>query len=294
MPDMHLACDVPPELARDRVTRNQWERATHGAYVPTGTAPTDLVIARAVGVHHRMSARHAFSHETAAVLHGLAVWRTPERTHLRHEHRSGSSSARDVARHFGFAPSTTLVERLGLPVTDLATTVWDCLTSLPALDALVVADDALHVGLAREQVEAIADRATGRGTRRGRQLLALADDGAESARETWTRLAFLAAGWPAPETQVRVETAAGVFWADLGWTEWRVLVEYDGVGKYLQNEHALLAEKRRRDAIAEVGWHLVHVTKADTWSSLRSRVARYVPADVLRTARPHPTLTSHR
>ena len=168
-----------------------------------------------------------------------------------------------------------------MPVTDLASTTWDCLRTSGPLAALVVADSALHAGLSRDCVLAVAEQSRGNGTARARALLALADDGAESARETWARFAFALAGWPPPETQVRVETARGTYWADFGWPRWRLLIEYDGLGKYIDDPTRLLAEKLRRDAIAEAGWRSVHVTKADSLHSVVARTRPYVPDGAL-------------
>lgn len=231
LPAVHLARDVPRELAAARVRTGAWIPATRGAYVPNGTSARAMAIARAVGVHARISSAHAFSHETAALLHGLALWDVPQVTHVRHEHRGGGSNDPLVARHLGIPAHARVVVLAGLPVTDLASTTWDCLRTATPLAALVVADSALHAGLPRDSVVAIAEQARGNGTARARALLELADEGAESARETWARFAFAVAGWPPPETQVRVETARGTFWADLGWPRWRLLVEYDGLGK---------------------------------------------------------------
>lgn len=283
---MHLARDVPRELAAARVRTGAWIPATRGAYVRNGTSARAMAIARAVGVHARISSAHAFSHETAALLHGLALWDVPQVTHVRHEHRGGGSNDPLVARHLGIPAHARVVVLAGLPVTDLASTTWDCLRTATPLAALVVADSALHAGLPRDSVVAIAEQARGNGTARARALLELADEGAESARETWARFAFAVAGWPPPETQVRVETARGTFWADLGWPRWRLLVEYDGLGKYAGDERArLLEEKVRRDAIAEAGWHSVHVTKADSLRSVVARAQPYVPAGELAHAR---------
>jgi hypothetical protein len=292
VPTVHLARAVPRELAAAQVRSGAWVPATRGAYVAAGTSPRGMAVARAIGVHARLTSIHAFSHETAALLHGLALWTLPNRTHVRHEHRGGARNDAATARHLGLPAQPGIVDRLGLPLTDLATTAWDCLTTLRPLPALVVADSALRAGLTVEVLHAEAAEARGNGTARARRLLELVDDGAESARETWLRFAFLAAGWPAPETQVCVETGRGTYWADLGWPEWRLLVEYDGLDKYSSAPSvALLDEKLRRDAIAEAGWRSVHVTKADTRTDVLQRVLPYVPAGALTGVRPRRALT---
>lgn len=280
-PTVYLARDVPREIAAARLRSGAWISATRGAYVESGASARAMAIARAVGVHARIRAAHAFSHETAALLHGLALWRVPSTTHLRHEHRGGRSNDRSVARHLGIPAHTRIVTRADLPVTDLASTTWDCLRTSTPIAGLVIADSALHAGLSRDSVLAIAERSRGPGTSRARALLDLADGGAESARETWARFAFALAGWPRPETQVRVETTRGTFWSDFGWPRWRLLIEYDGLGKYMDDPARLLAEKVRRDAIAEAGWRCVHVTKADSLQSVVARARSYVPTDEL-------------
>lgn len=291
MPTVHLARDVPREIAAAQVRAGTWVTATRGAYVASGTDARAMAVARAIGVHARLTSGHAFSHGTAALLHGLALWRLPDRTHLRTAHRAGARNDPAVARHLGLPPPERLEDRLGLPVTDLALTAWDCLTTLRPLAALVVADSALRAGLTLDALHAVADGVRGHGTGRARRLLGLVDDGAESARETWLRFAFLAAGWPPPETQLPVETPRGTFWADLGWPRWRLLVEYDGLDKYtVDPAAALLREKVRRDAIAEAGWRSVHVTKADTRATVVARALSHLPAGALDGVRPRPAL----
>lgn len=79
-----------------------------------------------------------------------------------------------------------------------------------------------------------------------------------------TRYHLLAAGLPAPTTQVRIETALGVYWTDLGWPEWGVYAEYDGEAKYdgIADEK-FFRQKRRDDAIAEAGARIRHFTRRD-------------------------------
>lgn len=292
VPSVVLAREVPQDVIVSRVRAGAWVKVGHGAYVAAGTPPLDAAIARAAGLHARVTAPHAFSHETAALLHGLPAWSVPDRTHVRQQHRAGGMSDRRVARHCPLPDASRIVVRAGLPVTDLETTTWDCLTSLPPLPALVVADAALRAGADRELLAARAHGLRGRGTARGRFLLGLADDGAESPRETMARFALLRAGLPAPETQVRVETPRGTYWADLGWPRWRLLVEYDGLEKYEGRERRhLLDEKIRRDAIAEAGWRTVHLTKRDTLDAVAARVRPYLPDQVLAATPPrflHP------
>jgi len=288
------ADEHPAWVVAQRVAAGTWTRAGCGVYVPADvTDPRALVVARAAGVHRRTRARHVFSHTTAAVLHGLALWEVDALTHLRHAHRGSANADPALRHHRPLPPDEHVTTVVGLPVTDLAMTVRDCLVGLSPLAGLVVADSALHLGLARDRLEELVAGARGPGSARARLLVALADDGAESARETMARFAFLRAGWPPPQTQVRVVTPRGTYWADLGWPQWRVAVEYDGLAKYADApRHRLLEEKLRRDAFAEAGWRTVHVTAADTVTTIIDRTSRVLPAGAFpRTARPHPLLS---
>ena len=164
----------------------------------------------------------------------------------------------------------------------MARTVIDCARSARPTAALVIADGALNghvdVEVLNRLLAAMGSRP---GLARAREILALADAGAESPGETLLRIALLRGGLPAPETQVAIDTRLGTFWADLGWARWRIALEYDGRSKYgPASPDAFMREKRRHDAIVEAGWTILRVTKEDLASpgSLIARVRRQFPA----------------
>lgn len=81
-------------------------------------------------------------------------------------------------------------------------------------------------------VLALADRhPRARGVRMLRAAIEEMDGGAESPRETALRLLLVRAGLPRPETQIEFLDRYGRVRVrvDMGWREWRVAVEYDGV-----------------------------------------------------------------
>lgn len=133
-----------------------------------------------------------------------------------------------------------------------------------------------------------------RGRRRALLVLELADEGAESAWETWLRYLVLRAGLPRPITQLRVRTPHGEFRADLGWKEFRLLAEFDGRVKYVPGalgpEHdagrALFDEKRREDHLREERWGVVRVTSSDGAGPALARVLRHVPDEARAALRP--------
>ena len=290
LPRIHLAHDWDHGVVAAKVRAGAWERVGHGAYVARRPEPTvrQVLLARILGAHANLRVPHWFSHESAALLWGLPLWRSSGAVHVR---QAGNPSGRRdaaVRRHHGRAGECHegLVGRL--PVTDLVQTMLDCARTLPPLEGLVVADAALRAGADRAAALAMLDeRSRHRGVARARAVVELADDGAESPGETATRFALLREGLPRPQTQLAVPTRLGTFWADLGWDEWHVLLEYDGRVKYLGVDD-LVREKRREDALREAGYLVLRVTSEDLRgpATLASRVLRVLPRGIELTRRP--------
>lgn len=67
----------------------------------------------------------------------------------------------------------------------------------------------------------------GRGCGRGGRAL-LQDSASESPKETWLRLLIIEAGFPKPQTQIRVRGGSGTYFLDMGWEDLKIAVEYDG------------------------------------------------------------------
>jgi hypothetical protein len=151
----------------------------------------------------------------------------------------------------------------GMRVTTPARTAFDIgrtrpeAASVPIIDALLRA-----TGCKPEDVAAIADARSGsRGVRQLRLALALVDGGAESPPESRVRMLLCRAGLPRPETQIEFRDRYGAVCirVDMGWREWKVAVEYDGVQHW--------SDRRQRswdiDRIAmleALGWAVVRVS----------------------------------
>ncbi|MDC7123851.1 hypothetical protein OMK64_20170, partial [Cellulomonas fimi] len=173
LPHVVHARDHPSNAIAAAVARGALMRVGRGTYLPTtDVSPRAEALARVIGTHARVATDHVFSHATAAMLHGLPLWRTPGRTHVRMAVTGGGRRDPLVVRHRGI-PGDGVVDVLGLPCTDLERTTWDCLLSLPALDGLVVTDAAVRAGVS---VDALLDRANRsarvRGVPRARAVLA--------------------------------------------------------------------------------------------------------------------------
>lgn len=296
-----------PSLAK-ALARGEIERLRRGAYraVPDGTTvPQEdargRARARAAAVHRQLRATHTFSHETAALLWGCALWRLPGRTHVTQSYRASGQAAADLARHAGDPARLDRTVRDGLPVTSMGRTIVDCALTMHPLEALVIADSARRLGLdlvrAREQ---LAARPTRNGRSRAGWVLDHADGGADSPWETWLRYVCLRAGLPRPVTQAPVHTPRGLYHCDLGWPEHEVFAEFDGRVKYRDDgvrpghdgSRELLREKARYEAVREAGVDPVRVlaTGPGGVAAVVARIASRFPPEIRGGFRVDPLL----
>ena len=129
--------------------------------------------------------------------------------------------------------------------------------AIPILDALA---NATNFKVA--DVEALAaDKPGSRGVRRLRSALKLVDGGAESPQESRVRLLLVGAGLPRPETQIEFTDEFGVarIRVDMGWREWRVAVEYDGV-QHWSDRYQRSWDIDRIALLEAMGWSVVRVS----------------------------------
>lgn len=137
-------------------------------------------------------------------------------------------------------------------------------------------------GLSRADLRGMAARYGGRrGVRQLRELIELVDPELESPGESWTFLAIVDAGLPAPRAQVWTWLPGiGRVRLDLVYRGSRVVVEYDGEDFHSTKEQRD-ADRARRRALREAGWHVIVVRKEqlsgrslDAWlSELRGVLA---------------------
>ncbi|WP_277370169.1 DUF559 domain-containing protein [Rhodococcus rhodochrous] len=244
---------VAAGLVTRHVLRHKFVRLHRDVYIDPTVRPTALLRAKAAWLWS--GSRGALVGMSAAAVHGTR-W-------------LDSSAPAELARpdHVRSVPGiivrkaadleTCVVD--GMVVTTPARTGFDLARRndrrVEVLDALCNA-----TGLKVAEIEAVAARNKGaRGLASVPRLLELVDGGAASPPETHTRLLLLRSGLPRPETQIEVFDGLDfVARADMGWKEWRVLVEYDGV------HHWADADQRTRDIdrytiLAELGWTVIRV-----------------------------------
>lgn len=255
---------------RTLLRRGEWHPLRRGVYLRTDPPPSAearhrLVVAAAMPT---VSDRSAISHQSAAVLHGIPLWKVPRRRV--HVTRAGFDSSRTTGTLYTHpaGPEFDTVTVEGLPVVAAARTVLDIARTLPFEEAVVAADGALH----REIVtpDELADELVatkGRtGAARAAAVIGFADGRSESVGESRSRVALRRAGLPMPDLQVRVFDCAGVEIArcDFGYAELRVAAEFDGFVKYGRllrpGEEAgdvVFREKQREDRLRDAGWIVI-------------------------------------
>jgi Protein of unknown function (DUF559) len=147
----------------------------------------------------------------------------------------------------------------GMRVTTPARTAFDIGRRLPVAKATPILDALLNAtGIKPADVMALADRHRGaRGIRRLRAALELADGGAESPQESRVRLLLVGAGLPKPETQIEFRDLR--IRVDMGWREWKVAVEYDGI-QHWENRHQRSWDIERIALLEAAGWTVVRVS----------------------------------
>ncbi|KQX62058.1 type IV toxin-antitoxin system AbiEi family antitoxin domain-containing protein [Angustibacter sp. Root456] len=262
-----------------RVARAEWVRLRRGAYTTrqvheaSDEAARHVLAARAA--HLTLTARHAFSHTTSAVLHDLPLHEL-DLSEVHVTHLDGEGSGRHESKvwhHMGTVPPGDLTRAGDLPALSLSRTAFDVARVAAPGSALVVADAALRRGTTsadlRRQLEAGMDWP---GARSASRLLPLADGRAESAGESLARLVFHDIGLDPNELQLDMTTDRGEARVDFAWTRWRIVGEFDGRIKYGRlvrpgesPSDVAWRERQRELAIERAGWIVVRFT----WAELR-------------------------
>jgi predicted transcriptional regulator of viral defense system len=243
----------------------------------------ELVFATAPQLH----AAAVISHGSAAVLHRLPTWPNAiDRVHVTRNRNSGGNRRAVVQVHAAPLTEMDITTIDGVPVTSLARTVLDLCRTVPIEQAVAAGDRALAFGLVRAVLEEhLAQMARWPGTRQARRVVALLDPRSESAGESVSRVRLHEDGLPAPELQRDIHDEDGQFVArvDFCWQKQRTIGEFDGKIKYgrmLKSgqsiQDVLFAEKRREDALRDLGWQIVRWLWADLYRRgvIRDRVLR--------------------
>nr|WP_314144476.1 hypothetical protein [uncultured Rhodococcus sp.] len=218
------------------------------------------------------------SHVSAAVLHGLDLWNTDlGRVHLTIPGGRGRTTSR-LHVHSTPLPAEFVTTEMGIPVTSSERTVVDCARLLDLDHAVVIGDSALRskkVSMDRLRA-ALEVSARTNGIGAARRAIAAMNGLSESPGESLSRLRMKEFGFPDPVLQqvLRVGTAF-LARVDFYWKRWRVIGEFDGMGKYATG-NTLAQEKVREDDLRDRGMEVFRWTWKDLWQfdTVRERFDR--------------------
>jgi predicted transcriptional regulator of viral defense system len=168
------------------------------------------------------------SHQSAALMHGLDLLRTPAEATVTltvpPEARSGPYGRARVVRHAAQLPAEHTTTLYGQAVTTAARTVIDIARTADFMDGVVVADSALHQRHAsKTDLRRVLTRcARWPGVEQARRVVSFADTLAESVLESCARVFFHEHALPAPALQMHIIGPAGYFVAraDFCWAEY--------------------------------------------------------------------------
>lgn len=215
------------------VTRRQiaedGRRLGVGLYLSRSAEPTLVERCRAwTGV---LPPDAAFAGTTAAVLLGAPL-AEPRRLQVAMTPRPVLPARRELMVHARTMTPEDVVEHRGLRVTSGAQTFLDLAAALPPQELVAVGDALVRAGhLDGERLSRRLTRADRtRGVVRARACAPLLDPRAASRPESLMRYWLVASDLPDPEPQVPVLDRWGreVAHGDLGYSRWKVLLEYEG------------------------------------------------------------------
>ncbi|MQA94772.1 MAG: hypothetical protein GEV11_09010 [Streptosporangiales bacterium] len=265
------------------VATGEWTRLRRGVCVESGlfaqagdTARRALEAAAAVLALNAPGA--VCSHESAAVLHGIALlWPPPAGvvSLTRPPGGPGSDRLDRVRLYRAQLPGTHVLVHNGVPVTSPARTAVDLARNLPFAGAVVAVDSALgELGVSRYQLLEVALACRNwPGIRQADQAIAAADPRSSGPLGTLARLMCAAHGLPAPKVGVHVSAhGCPAVQADLFWPEHGVVVlVQEGAG-----EPPARPLEHSGFTVIELTWD--DVTRQARQSVQRIRRAFYPPA----------------
>jgi very-short-patch-repair endonuclease len=289
---------LPPALLRGAFTLDDARRAGLTRWQLEGTSWTRLGPATYVSAAlrgepmHRLAAAMrrlpsgaAFSGLTAAWLHGIDVnpcnpieATVPE--------NAGVSARSGIAVRRSSLDRTDVVRVRGLRATSIVRTLGEVCGRLGLVEAVVIADAAVHDR--RVRLAQLVSWADAHGGRRGiqnlRRVLQHVDGSAESPMETRLRMLLVLGGLPRPRAQVEIHDRWGRFVGrlDLYYEHHRLGIEYDGG----THRDSLADDNRRQNKLLNAGVRLLRFTAGDVFGNPDSVLSQVEAALASPSAKP--------
>lgn len=263
-------------LRPGRLRRRDIRRPFHGVRI---VGSFGSLQERCAAYRVRMKPGHAFSHQTAALLHGLPLPRAFEEElelHVSVVMPGRAPTTRGIVGH-RIRIEPAVVQLGGLPVVR-ADEAWAQLAPLLALDELVELGDAVlwTDGALLDAMRAAAQVPYRPARERLQKALREIRPGCASPGETRVRLLLVRAGVPEPELNAEVELPDGIVHPDLVWRERRVVLEYEGDGHREREQFQYDVSRYAR--LRESGWTVLQATSADLRGSRAQQLIRRVRA----------------
>jgi very-short-patch-repair endonuclease len=238
------------------------DRPFDAVYLPSGADER----AKLRALFRRLPAEAALTRGSAARLHGFGDFVAPTAAV---EIALPAGMVRPRIRGVRVHQTALRIEPLtvdGIPCVPPARCAVELARTARRLDALPPLDGALRVGCTPDELLAEVSAHTGLpGVRQARNLIPLANPGAQCRQESQLRLVIIDGRLPCPETQVAIDDEGGWtrYYLDVGWRERKVGAEYDGVS-HLDRDRAR-RDRERHNWLAARGWRMRYFTDVDLY-----------------------------
>lgn len=260
---------ISPQQLRTLVSSGELVQLRYGSYATRAAVdwarddPRRTHVLYVYAAMDRVGRHTAASHESAAVMHDLALFRRPvdavTLTCPPGKRRSGKSPG--IAMYAAALPPGHQARMYQVPVTNPMRTAADLARTLPFMEAVTVVDSALNRELAaKSEILGIIEKcARWPGARQARRVLEFADPGAESVLESCGRVILSEHGVEKPQVQVTLRSPEFSYCVDLYWPRYKTIVEFDGLMKY-KNQKDLHNQFHRDRVLRDAGYQVIHVT----------------------------------
>jgi very-short-patch-repair endonuclease len=239
---------------------SNWRRLGPSVYAWAGLPDTPEL--RLEAARTRLPPTAVFSGLTAAWLHGLDV--VPcEPIEVTIPKGTGVSARSGLVVRRAAIAAGEVVNLRGMRATSILRTLSDLCIRLSVMEAVVIADMALHAGLTHlaDLNSLCLSRAQCVGVANLRLVARLADPAAESPMESRLRMVLVLCGLPRPRAQVSLHDSRGRFLGrpDHYYPDHRLGLEYDGG----IHRTSLAEDNRRQNRLLAAGIRLLRFTAGD-------------------------------